>query len=127
MIAARLGQLADLVNGNPALVRLGRRMTAEFVIGVDEDSWHIAVKEGLLAPPLRGPFRMRSWCFAIRAPAPVWTEFWKRHPRPGYQDIFAMTRFGHAGLEGDLRPLLANLRYVKEVLAAPRAGTRGAE
>ena len=33
----------------------------------------------------------------------------------------------NASLEGDLRPLLANLRYVKEVLASPRAGTRGAE
>jgi hypothetical protein len=31
-----------------------------------------------------------------------------------------MTKGGHAVVEGDLRPLMANLRYVKDVLAKPR-------
>ena len=47
-------------------------------------------------------------------------RFWQPVPVPGYHDILAMTRFGHAKIEGDLQPLLANLRYVKDVLAAPR-------
>ena len=47
-------------------------------------------------------------------------------PRPGYHDLFALTRFGHARIEGDLHPLMANLRYIKEVLESPRRLARGA-
>jgi hypothetical protein len=47
-------------------------------------------------------------------------------PRAGYHDLFALTRFGHARIEGDLQPLMANLRYVKDVLAAPRRLARSA-
>ena len=32
----------------------------------------------------------------------------------------ALVHRGVASVEGDLQPLLANLRYIKEVLAAPR-------
>ena len=31
-----------------------------------------------------------------------------------------MTKTGAAAVEGDLQPLMANLRYIKDVLAAPR-------
>ena len=41
-------------------------------------------------------------------------------PAPGYHDLFAMTKAGHAKVEGDLRPLMQNLRFIKDVLAAPR-------
>ena len=51
--------------------------------------------------------------------------FWATVPAPGYHDLFAMAKFGHARIEGDLRPLLANLRYIKEVLEAPRGRSHG--
>ena len=41
-------------------------------------------------------------------------------PAAGYHDLFALTKSGQARVEGDLRPLMANLRYVKDVLAKPR-------
>ena len=41
-------------------------------------------------------------------------------PRPGFHDLFAMTKSGRASIDGNLQPLMANLRYFKEVLAAPR-------
>jgi hypothetical protein len=31
-----------------------------------------------------------------------------------------MAKAGHARIEGDLRPLMQNLRFIKDVLAAPR-------
>ena len=46
-------------------------------------------------------------------------------PAPGYHDVIAMGRLGVARLEGDLQPLMANLRYIKEVLAS-RGLTLGA-
>jgi hypothetical protein len=42
-------------------------------------------------------------------------------PEPGYHDLFAMKKLGVARVEGDLVPLMANLRYVKDVVTAPRA------
>jgi hypothetical protein len=68
---------------------------------------------------------MRPWRFAVRADAEAWEEFWRPVPRPGFHDLFAMTKAGRATVEGDLQPLMANLRYLKEVLAAPRRLSRG--
>ena len=39
---------------------------------------------------------------------------------PGWQDIFAMEKIGEATIEGDLYPLMSNLRYIKELIALPR-------
>jgi hypothetical protein len=47
-------------------------------------------------------------------------------PEAGYHDLFAMAKAGQARVEGDLQPLMANLRYVKDVLASPRRLTRSA-
>ena len=41
-------------------------------------------------------------------------------------NIFAMKKLGVASVEGDLLPLMANLRYVKDVIAAPRRAAGGA-
>ena len=63
---------------------------------------------------------MRPWRFAIRASEDAWARFWAPMPAPGYHDIFAMTKNGEARIDGDLQPLMANLRYIKDVIAAPR-------
>jgi hypothetical protein len=63
---------------------------------------------------------MRAWTFAVRASESAWTKFWEPMPAAGFHDIFAMAKGGHATVEGDLLPLMANLRYIKDVLAAPR-------
>jgi len=67
---------------------------------------------------------MRSWTFALRASPETWQRFWEPTPAPGYHDLFAMKRLGVARIEGDLVPLMANLRYVKDVVAAPRRARR---
>jgi hypothetical protein len=67
---------------------------------------------------------MRPWTFAIRASTEAWRRFWEPVPAPGYHDLFAMKKLGVASVEGDLIPLMANLRYVKDVIAIPRRGGR---
>jgi hypothetical protein len=113
-------QLAFKVNANLALVRRGRRLSTEFLIEIGERAFHVTVDQGRIAGVEEGPFIMRAWSFAIRAPEAVWEEFWQPHPAPGFQDIFAMNRFGHCRVEGDINILLSHLRYVKDVLATPR-------
>jgi hypothetical protein len=84
------------------------------------------VEQGRIASVTLGPALMRPWRFAIRAAEEAWREFWQPVPRAGYHDLFALTRFGRARIEGDLQPLMANLRYIKDVLAAPRRLARSA-
>ena len=113
-------RLFDLVNADAALVRRGRFLTTDFLLEVGDESYLISVQDGRIASVTRGPVLMRPWRFAIRASEDAWREFWRPLPRPGYHDLFALTRFGRARIEGDLQPLMANLRYIKEVLETPR-------
>jgi hypothetical protein len=113
-------RLFELVNADAALVRRGRFLTTDFLIEVGDESFQVSVQEGRIAAVTRGSATARPWRFAIRASAEAWREFWQPVPRPGYHDLFALARFGQARIEGDLLPLMANLRYVKEVLETPR-------
>lgn len=119
-------QLPGLVNGDAALVRRGRFLTTRFLLEVGTASYLVAVVEGRIAAIERGPFLLRSWTFAVRGPLEAWERFWKALPEPGEHDIFAMVKQGRTRLEGDLQPLMANLRYVKDVLAVPRRLARNA-
>ncbi|HSD26549.1 MAG TPA: hypothetical protein VLL75_04550, partial [Vicinamibacteria bacterium] len=113
-------RLPDLVNADEGLVRRGQRLTTTFLLAVDDTEYLVHVATGRLAAVERGPFLLRSWSFAVRASADAWVRFWQPLPEPGYHDIFAMKKLGVACIEGDLWPLMAHLRYVKDVLAAPR-------
>jgi hypothetical protein len=119
-------RLFDLVNADAALVRRGRFLTTDFLVEVGDEPFHVSVQDGRIASVTRGPALMRPWRFAIRASDNAWREFWQPVPRPGYHDLFALTRFGRARIEGDLQPLMANLRYIKEVLETPRRLARRA-
>jgi hypothetical protein len=120
-----LETLASKVNANPALVRRGKNMSASFLIGIGDRGFHVSVESGRITGIEEGPFIMRGWNFAIRAPEAVWEKFWAPYPDPGFQDIFAMNRFGHCSVEGDTTVLLSHLRYVKDVLAIPRRAPTG--
>jgi hypothetical protein len=113
-------RIFDLVNADAALVRRGRFLTTDFLVEVGDEPFHVSVKDGRITSVTRGPAPARPWRFAIRASAEAWREFWQPVPRAGYHDLFALTRFGRARIEGDLQPLMANLRYIKEVLETPR-------
>ncbi len=113
-------RLPELVNADAALVRRGRFLTTAFLLEVGDVPYLIRVDEGRIAAVERGPFLLRSWTFAVRAPLAAWQRFWEPVPAPGYHDLFAMTKAGLARVEGDLHPLMTNLRWVKDVLATPR-------
>ena len=124
-VAAALARLPELVNGDAALVRRGRFLTTDFRVDAGQIPVHVGVRDGRIADVAVGPTLMRSWRFAIRAEADAWGRFWAPMPDPGWHDLLAMARFGRARIEGDLQPLMANLRYVKEVLEAPRRAALG--
>jgi pimeloyl-ACP methyl ester carboxylesterase len=120
MMSAVFERLAELVNGDERLVRRGRFLTTTFLLEADDAAWLIRVVEGRIERVERGPFLMRAWSFAVRASQESWQRFWEPVPAPGYHDLFAMSRNGHVRIEGDLLPLMTHLRYIQDVLAAPR-------
>jgi len=113
-------KLPELVNGDERLVWRGRFLTGGFLIQVGDDSYLVSIQSGRIVSVERGPFYMRSWKFSVRAPAEAWEKLWDPVPRPGYTDILGVMKRGEARIEGDLQPLIANLRYMKEILATPR-------
>ena len=119
-VHTRIAALPELVNADALLLRRGRYLTTTFLVEMDEVQYLVRVVEGRIASVERGPFLMRPWSFAVRASADAWRRFWEPVPAPDYHDLFAMKKLGVARVEGDLVPLMANLRYVKDVLAAPR-------
>ena len=116
-----LEQLPERVNGNPALVRRGRYLSTDFMIEIGERQHVVQVRDGRIASVVAGA-RMPSWRFALRAAEEDWAKFWEPVPAPGYSDIFALVRWERMRIEGDLQPLMANMLYIKDVLASLRGG-----
>ena len=69
---------------------------------------------------LAGLRPLTSWDFAIVAPAMAWHRFWETVPDAGWHDVFALTRHNRMQVEGNLHPFMANLQFVKDLLASPR-------
>tara|TARA_B100001245_G_scaffold159755_1_gene120264 strand:+ start:381 stop:764 length:384 start_codon:yes stop_codon:yes gene_type:complete len=118
-------RLPDLVNQDPALVRRGRWLSNIFLVEAGTTQFLVHVDKGRLLNVEHGPFVMPSWSFAIRASESVWQRFWQPLPAPGDNDIFALRKTGEMSVEGNLQPFMANLIYIKQVLAMPRALMEG--
>lgn len=119
-IEQRFEALPGLINSDEGLVRRGRFLTVDMLVGLGESAYHLSILEGRIEDCSRGPQLMRSWRFAVRAKRDAWQRFWEPEPEPGFHDLFAMTKAGWATVEGELQPFMANLQYFKDVLAAPR-------
>ncbi len=119
-VAQVLAGLGSRVGSRPGLVQAGRRASFTFLLEIGERPFLVELDRGQVAAVEEGPFVMRSWSFALRASAGTWRKFARRYPEPGFHDIFAMNRFGHCRIEGDIDVLLAHLGYVKAVLSCLR-------
>ncbi len=109
-----------LVNANARLVHRGRFVDTAFMIAVGDDYTLVRVERGRIAEVKHGPFITPNFSFALRAPREVWDQFWLPLPPRGFTDIFALVKQKLMKVEGDLHPLMANLLYFKDVIAAPR-------
>ena len=89
-------------------------------IDIGSEPFFLVIRDGALDALDRGPKLMRSTVFTFRATDEAWTQYWKPIPEPGWHDLFALTKRGAASMDGDLRPLLQNLQYFKDLLVLPR-------
>jgi hypothetical protein len=118
-------KIPDLVNGNPALQLRGRYATFAMMLEIGAVPYYISVVDGRVAQMDRGPLIMRSWSVAIRGAESAWLTFWQPLPPPHFHDIFALAKRGDFRIEGDMRPLLTHLLFIKDMLAAPRTLAEG--
>ena len=123
--ADRFADLPNLLSADSDLVRGGRWLSVDCRIDIGAEPFFLSIRDGRLAALDRGQRLMRSTVFTVRATDEAWTNYWKPVPDPGWHDLFALTKRGAASMEGDLRPLLQNLQYFKDLLALPRRAAGG--
>ena len=115
----KIEALPELVNNKAALLHRGRYLSTTFMLEIGDKQVIVKIHEGRITDVSVAEV-MPTWIFALRASAEIWEKFWAAVPEPGYNDILALVRRGRMRLEGNLQPLMANLLYVKEVLASIR-------
>ena len=119
-----IDKIAGLVNNDARLVHRGRFVDTTFMIVVDDDDTLLRVQGGRVTKVTPGPFITPDYSFCLRASRNVWEKFWQPLPPLGYTDIFALVKQKLMRVEGDLHPFMANLLYFKDLIAAPRRGTK---
>ena len=117
-------RIPELVNADANLVRRGRFLNTTFLVEIGEAGYLVRIVEGRVVAVTPGPFITPNYSFALRAPREAWETFWQKVPPPGFNDLFALFKRGLLRIEGDLHPFMANLLYIKDVLAAPRQVAR---
>ncbi len=112
--------LSERVNGNADLVRRGRYVSLTFLWGLGDDDYLVDIRDGRVEGVAKRTLAMETGHFTVRATADVWEEFWQPMPKRDHHDFFSMLSAGIAQVDGDLLPLMQNLRYFKDVLASLR-------
>ena len=120
-VARLFAELPTLVAGNADLVRRGRFLTCDIELGIGAIALAVRIENGRIASVTRGPFLLKPWTFAVRMDPETWLKFLAPVPEAGWHDVMALTKRGAARIEGNLQPFMANLQYIKDVVAAPRA------
>jgi hypothetical protein len=118
-------KLPELVNRDAVLLRRGRHLDLDILIEIGSVPYYVSIAGGRIARLDRGPLLMRSWALAFRGPDDAWRQFWQPFPPPHFHDILALAKCGQLRIEGDVHPLMANLLYFKDLLAAPRRLAEG--
>ena len=108
------------VNNDSALVRRGRWVSLQFLLGVGEKDFLIDIDRGFIKSVGPRVLATDAGCFTIRATQETWAEHWSVIPKRDYHDIWSMLPKGLAIIDGDLLPLMQNLQYFKDVIASPR-------
>ena len=113
-------ELAQRVNANDRLVWRGRFVDTTFLVEVGDIPWLVKISAGRVTSVTRGPLVMPAWTFALRASRETWEQYWQASPAPGFHDLFALVKRRALRMEGNLHPLMSNLLYFKDVMAALR-------
>lgn len=119
-VSASFEQLPALLERDAALMKRGRLLELDCLLGSTEQAFHVAIRAGRITDMVPAPVLMRSWKFSYRATPDAWVAFWQPMPKAGWHDLLSLTKRGAATLEGDIQPFMTHLQYFKDLLALPR-------
>ena len=117
-------RIKQKVNNDAALLHRGRFVNLDFLVGVGDTDYVVAVREGHIETIEERRLPTHTGVFSVHATTAVWEAHWQFMPRRGRHDLFSMVADGAATFEGNLLPLMQNLQYFKDVLASPRRERR---
>ena len=120
MVDQYIVRLPEFLNRNEQLVWRGRHLNTTFLIKSSHRAYYISLHKGKIDQLTTGNQLLRPWIFALKASDEAWLKHWMVYPPPGWHDIFAMAKIGEVIIEGDLTPMMSNLRFIKELVALPR-------
>ena len=106
-----------------SLIARGRWLSATCRLQIGVCPLIIRIDQGVPAAAEPVPLLL-AWDFSIRGTARAWSALWEPVPPAGWHDLFALTKRGQMRIEGNTYPLLANLQYVKDLIALPRSEAR---
>ena len=117
-------RIKQKVNNDTALLHSGRFVKLDFLVGVGDTDYVVAVREGRIETIEERRLPTHTGVFSVHATTAAWEAHWHLMPRRGRHDLFSMVADGAATFEGNLLPLMQNLQYFKDVLASPRRERR---
>ncbi|GGE34555.1 hypothetical protein GCM10007276_09970 [Agaricicola taiwanensis] len=117
--------MADAVNASPPLVQRGTLLNTVFLMGIGDESFYVTVRDGRIESIETREKPLQAVSFSVKGGIDAWNDFWQPVPKPGSYDILGLAKVKRMTIEGDIKVLMTHLRYIKEVLAAPR-GKMGA-
>jgi hypothetical protein len=112
--------IPSLLEDQAYLQHRGRYFDVTVALGADDTVYYLPFSQGELTEIVPGPALMRPSAFALSSTSDAWLEHWRAMPRPGFHDIFAMSKNRILRIEGDFHALMTHLQFVKDVLALPR-------
>jgi hypothetical protein len=115
------GTLPKLLEANSELLRAGRRLDVDCLLGPVDLPFAVSIRAGRIIEMSAVPKTMSCWRFGYTASEQAWIEHWRPVPKPGWHDLLALTKRGEAHLVGDLHPFMTHLQYFKDLLALPRS------
>ncbi len=115
-------KLKEGVNADAALIRRGRWLNADMLLGIGEKDYIVEIREGRIAAIQDANIYVTAHDFAIRGTADAWEEFWQPVPKPRHHDIIALIREGKMRIEGNVEMAMAHFLTLKLMLEKPRKG-----
>ena len=112
--------LKNKVNKNTNLIKRGRWINLTFILGVNEKEFIFKIVDGKINSIFQKKVDTEFGIFKISSSLENWEKHWLKIPPRDFHDLFAMLSKKLIKLDGDLKPLMQNLQYFKDLLASNR-------
>ena len=109
----------EAVNTDQELNVIGKYCVADLLLQIGAKEYIVQIKQGKLTNFFEKE-ALDGWSFAIRGSLEAWEKFTQPIPPPMFHELFAAVFQGNLQLEGNLKELYANLRYMIRFLDVTR-------